>query len=79
MTAFLATYIMPVLAGLAAVVVAWFTGRRAGESKAEADRLKDRLEAVERAREIEDAVQDMDADAVRERIARDWLRDPNGG
>lgn len=72
MSALLAA-VWPFLAGIAAVVVAWFVGRQGGKKTAGDERVKQRIEAIERAQEIDDETADLDADELRRR-ARRWVR-----
>jgi len=67
MSALLAV-VWPYLAGLVAIVVAWFSGRQSGKSAAGAQVVK------ERAQEVDDEVRDLDADELRRRAQR-WVRD----
>ncbi len=73
MSALLAA-VWPYLVGIAAIVVAWFSGRQAGKSAAGAQVVKRRLDAIERAQEVDDEMADLDADELRRR-ARKWVRD----
>ncbi len=64
----------PFLAGIAAVVAAWLVGRQGGKKAAEVEIAHRRIEAVERAQEVDDEMADLDADELRRR-ARKWVRD----
>ncbi len=64
----------PFLAGIVAIVAAWLVGRQGGKKAAGAQVVKRRLEAIERAQGVDDAMADLDADELRRR-ARKWLRD----
>lgn len=65
------------LAGLvvAALVASWFGGRKSAHTDTKIKRLEDDLATTARAREIENEVEAMRPDALRER-ARRWVRPP---
>lgn len=73
MSALLAA-VWPFLAGIAAVVAAWLVGRQGGKKAAGAERVKRRLEAIERAQGVENETADLDADELRRRALK-WVRD----
>lgn len=64
----------PFLLGLVAVVAVWFTGRHSGQSAADSKRVQQRIDAIGKAREVEDEVSDLGDDDLRRR-ARQWVRD----
>jgi hypothetical protein len=65
------------LAGLfvMTLVASWFGGRMSARTDIKVQRLEDDLTTVTRAREIEDEVETLGPDALRER-ARKWVRPP---
>ncbi len=76
MSALLAA-VWPFLAGIAAVVAAWLVGRQGGKKAAGAEAVKRRLDAIERAQEVDDAMADLDADELRRRALK-WVRNDAG-
>jgi hypothetical protein len=60
---------------VAALLASWFGGRKSARTDTKIKRLEDDLAAASRAKEIEDEVEAMRPDALRER-ARKWVRPP---
>lgn len=61
-------------AAAAAVVGAWFFGRREGKDAVEARHARRRVEAMKEAQDVQDEVRQRDDDDVRDALRR-WMRD----
>lgn len=60
---------------VASAAFIWLQGRRDGKAAATAEADRANLEAIKSARKVEHEVQQMDARAVHDRLAREWMRD----
>jgi hypothetical protein len=58
------------------LAASWFGGRKAGILDANARRVAARLDAAREAREIENEVEALDPDTLKQRAAR-WVRNPD--
>lgn len=66
--------IWPYIVGGLAIVAGWFTAKRSGAKAEQAKQDKERLQAVKKAKEVQDDVDTMDNNAARQRAGR-WVRD----
>lgn len=60
-------------AATVAVGLAYLRGRSAGADAVKADHMEDRIDAIQTAKEVEDEINQLDDDALRER-ASEWVR-----
>lgn len=65
--------IISIIVALASIAAIWFGGRRSGVAAERAKQTEKRLGAVQQAQEVEDEVEGLGSDALRER-ARRWVR-----
>jgi len=66
-----------VVVALATLAAIWFGGRKSGISAVKAKQNEARLEAAQRAQEVENEVEALDRDTLKRR-ARRWVRGPKG-
>lgn len=60
---------------IAALLGAWFAGRREGRSAAEHEETSRRLEVMKEAHEVQDEVRALNDTDMRRALTR-WMRDP---
>lgn len=61
----------------AALLAAWWQGRREGKQAAAHERSRERLKAIEQAKEIDNEVSGLGDDDLDKRLKR-WVRDGDG-
>lgn len=65
--------IAAIVGTLATLAAVWFGGKKAGRDARDADAAKRNLDNAVRAREIDNEVEGLSPDALRDR-AREWVR-----
>ncbi|GAB4227760.1 MAG: hypothetical protein Kow0032_07210 [Methyloligellaceae bacterium] len=70
-------WVLAAAAVAAALLGAWWQGRREGKQAAAHERSRERLKAIEQVKEIDDEVSGLGADDLDRRLKR-WVRDGDG-
>ena len=67
-------YLAGIMAALLGLLAIYFRGRSDGADAVEHDIMEDRLEAVQKAKEVEDEIDALDDTELSSRAKSEWLR-----